>query len=161
DPEQFFGGASGVPLIVLILFLGGILFTLRYSFVNVRLFRHAIYVVRGHYDNPKEEGAISHFHALTSALASTGGLGNSAGVAVAITMGGPGAVFWMWFTAFFGMSMKFSSCTLALMYRSVKGNDHHVLGGPMLYLRAGIAERYPALAPLGIVFSYLFSVLTI
>jgi AGCS family alanine or glycine:cation symporter len=161
DPEQLLGGANGVPLIVLILFLGGIFFTFRYGFVNLRLFRHAFYVVRGHYDNPEEKGEISHFQALTSALAATVGLGNIAGVAVAITAGGPGAIFWMWFTAFFGMSMKFSCCTLAQMYREVRGADNHVLGGPMVYLREGIKEEYPALAPLGVVFSYLFSVLTI
>ncbi|MBI1320299.1 MAG: amino acid carrier protein [Candidatus Hydrogenedens sp.] len=161
DPAMLIGKESGVPLIVLVLFCGGVFFTLRYSFVNIRLFTHAIYVVRGHFDNPEEKGEISHFQALTSALAATVGLGNIAGVAVAITAGGPGAIFWMWFTAFFGMSMKFSCCTLAQMYREVKGRDHHVLGGPMVYLREGIIERYPALAPLGIGFSYLFSVLTI
>jgi len=154
------GDVNGIPLIVLILFLGGFFFTIRYGFINFRLFKHAIYVVRGHFDDPNEKGEISHFQALTSALAATVGLGNIAGVAVAITAGGPGAIFWMWLTAVFGMSMKFSSCTLAQLYREVK-EDGHVLGGPMVYLREGIKEAVPALAPLGIVFSYLFAVLTI
>jgi AGCS family alanine or glycine:cation symporter len=114
-----FCNIGGIPLIILVLVLGGIFFTTRYHFVNVRLFRHAIDIVRGRYDNPDDPGEISHFKALTSALAATVGLGNIAGVAVAISAGGPGAVFWMWCTAFFGMSMKFSSCTLAQVYREV------------------------------------------
>lgn len=149
-----------VPLIIVILVLGGIFFTFRYGFVNIRLFRHAIDVVRGKYDNPEDKGEISHFQALTSALAATVGLGNIAGVALAISAGGPGAIFWMWLTAFFGMSMKFSSCTLAQVYRQIQP-DGHVLGGPMVYLKKGIAERVPSLAFVGIVFSPLFAVLTI
>jgi len=87
---------SKLPLIVVILFLGGIFFTFRYGFINVRLFRHSIDVIRGRYDKPEDKGEVSHFQALTSALSATVGLGNISGVAIAITMGGPGAVFWMW-----------------------------------------------------------------
>ncbi|MFP4501056.1 MAG: alanine/glycine:cation symporter family protein [Candidatus Hydrogenedentota bacterium] len=151
---------TGIPLIILVLVGGGLFFTVRYGFVNIRLFRHAIAVVRGHYDDPRDKGEISHFQALTSALAATVGLGNIAGVAVAITAGGPGAVFWMWLTAILGMSLKFSSCTLAQVYRIFK-EDGHVLGGPMVFLRLGIRDRAPRFAWIGAVFSPLFAVLTI
>ena len=137
---------------------GGILFTFRDGFVNVRLFRHALDVVRGKYDNPDDEGQISHFQALTAALSATVGLGNIAGVAVAIQLGGPGAVFWIWIVAFMGMSMKFSSCTFAQLYREVD-EDGHVTGGPMVYLKKGLAEMN--LAPLGKVFSVLFCIMVI
>jgi len=152
---------SGFPLIVAVLVAGGLFFTFRYGFVNIRLFAHAIRVVRGHYDDPNDAGEITHFKALTSALAATVGLGNIGGVAVAITAGGPGAVFWMWVTAVFGMSMKFSSCTLAQLYRRFK-EDGHVLGGPMVYLKDGIKDRAPWwISWIGYVFSPVFAVLTI
>ncbi len=149
-----------LPLIVVVLAGGGLFFTFRYGFVNVRLFGHALAVVRGHYDDPNDKGEVSHFKALTSALAATVGLGNIAGVALAITAGGPGAVFWMWLTAFFGMSMKFSSCTLAQLYRRFN-EDGHVLGGPMVYLSEGIKQRVPALGFVGMIFGPLFAVLTV
>jgi len=155
-----FYNVFGVPLIIVVLVSGGIFFSTRYRYINVRMFRHAIDVVRGRYDDPNDPGEISHFKALTSALAATVGLGNIAGVALAITAGGPGAIFWMWLTAFFGMSMKFSSCTLAQVYREVD-EDGHVMGGPMVYLKKGIAEQVPSLAWLGAIFSPLFAVLTI
>jgi alanine or glycine:cation symporter, AGCS family len=151
---------SELPLIVVVLFLGGIFFTFRYGFINLRLFRHSIDVIRGRYDKPGDTGEVSHFQALTSALSATVGLGNIAGVAVAIAMGGPGAVFWMWLTAFFGMSMKFTSCTLAQLYRRVH-DDGRILGGPMVYLDEGIKEMVPALAPLGKAFSIVFAVFII
>jgi len=149
-----------MPLIIAVLVLGGILFTIRYNFINLRLFGHAVEVVMGKHDNPEDPGEISHFKALTSALAATVGLGNIAGVAIAITAGGPGAVFWMWLAGLFGMSMKFSSCTLAHLYRDI-GEDGRVIGGPMVYLKKGISERVPAMAWLGRIFSPLFAVLTI
>src|SRR5690606_20372670 len=125
-------------------------FTFRYGFINIRLFTHSLQVIRGRYDDPDDHGEISHFQALTSALSATVGLGNIAGVAIAISQGGAGAVFWMWVVAFFGMSSKFSSCTLAQMYRRISpeakdhgsadethralpGKSQHVLGGPMVY----------------------------
>ena len=110
---------SDLPLIVVVLVLGGLFYTFRYGFLNVRLFGHAIAVIRGKFDDPNAKGEVSHFKALTAALSATVGLGNIAGVAVAITVGGPGAVFWMWVTAFFGMSMKFSSCVCAQLYRQI------------------------------------------
>lgn len=128
-----------LPFVVFVMVCGGIFFTFRYGFINVRLFKHAIDVVRGKYDDPTHEGEISHFQALTSALSATVGLGNIAGVAVAIQLGGPGAVFWLWLSAFFGMSMKFSSVTFAQLYRDVDA-DGSVLGGPMVYLRKGFTE---------------------
>lgn len=158
-PVLFFD-LFGVPLIIAVLVLGGIFFSTRYRYINVRLFRHAIDVVRGRYDDPDDPGEITHFKALTAALAATVGLGNIAGVAVAISWGGPGAIFWMWLTAFFGMSMKFSSCTLAQTYRHVDA-DGHVMGGPMVYLKEGIKECVPRMAWLGAVFGPLFAVLTI
>lgn len=148
-----------LPLILFVMVSGGLFFTFRYGLINVRLFKHAIEVVQGKYDNPDDHGEISHFQALASALSATVGLGNIAGVAVAIQMGGPGAVFWLWLAAFFGMSMKFSSCTFAQFYRDVDPEDGTVLGGPMVYLKKGLAEfNFPRL---GKVFSILFAVLTI
>lgn len=136
---------GGIPLIVVFLLCGGVFFTFRFGFINFRLFGHSLAVLRGRYDNPKDHGEVTHFQALTAALSATVGLGNIAGVALAITGGGPGAVFWMWFVAFFGMSAKFSSCTLAQAYRRIEPEDgkmtrEHVLGGPMLYLSEGMKE---------------------
>ena len=109
----------GFPFLVAILAFGALFFTFYYGLINIFGFRHALDVVRGKYDKEEDEGEISHFRALTSALSATVGLGNIAGVAVAIQLGGPGAVLWMIILAAFGMSMKFGSCTLAQMYRKV------------------------------------------
>jgi AGCS family alanine or glycine:cation symporter len=151
---------SELPLIVVVLVLGGLFYTIRYGFLNVRLFGHAISVLRGRYDDPNAKGEVSHFKALTAALSATVGLGNISGVAVAITVGGPGAVFWMWITAFFGMSMKFSSCVCAQLYRQIH-EDGRVLGGPMVYLEQGFKEKIPSLAFVGKGFAILFAVLTV
>jgi len=129
-----------VPLVVLWLILGASYFTLRFQFVNFRGFRHALDCVRGIYTRPDESGEISHFQALSAALSATVGLGNIAGVAVAVGIGGPGAVFWMMLAGFLGMSSKFAEVTLAQRYRVVRA-DGHVSGGPMHYLRQGLAER--------------------
>lgn len=147
-----------LPIILTVMVAGGIFFTFRFGFINVRLFRHSIDVLRGKFDNPNDVGEISHFQALTSALSATVGLGNIAGVAVAIQLGGPGAVFWLWIVAFFGMSMKFTSCTMAQLYRDVD-SEGVVTGGPMVYLKKGLADfNFPIL---GKVFSVLFAVLCI
>lgn len=135
----FFTDNLTLPFVVLWLVVFGVYFTVRLGFVNFRLFRHAFKVVAGKYDDPKNPGEVSHFKALTSALSATVGLGNIAGVAFAIDRGGPGAVFWLWSTAFFGMTLKYSECTLAQKYRKVDEKGH-VLGGPMLYLRDGFAK---------------------
>ncbi|MEE2961063.1 MAG: alanine/glycine:cation symporter family protein [Myxococcota bacterium] len=130
----------GLPLIVLLLLFGGIFFTIYHRFLNIRAFKHAIDVTRGKYDDPNAPGEISHFQALTSALSATVGLGNIAGVAVAISAGGPGAVFWMIIIGLFGMSAKFHECTLAQMYRQTDP-DGTIHGGPMYYLDLGLRER--------------------
>jgi AGCS family alanine or glycine:cation symporter len=135
DPAR---GVS-VPFVVAWLLAGGIFFTLRLGLVSVHGFRHGVDVLRGAYDDPDDPGEVSHFQALASALSATVGLGNIAGVAVAVHVGGPGAVFWMMVTAFFGMSSKFTECALAVMYRDVAA-DGTVLGGPMRYLPKGLAE---------------------
>ena len=149
-----------LPLILVVMVAGGIFFTFRFGFVNVALFKHAIDVIRGKYDKKEDKGEITHFQALTSALSATVGLGNIAGVAVAISLGGPGAVLWLWIIAFFGMSMKFSSCTLAQMHRIVH-KDGRILGGPMVYLERAIKEQIPSFAWLGKVFGSVFAVFTI
>ena len=129
----------GFPLIVLTLIIGSITFTLYFRFINIRAFKHSIEVIKGKYDNPKDKGQISHFQALTSALSGTIGLGNIAGVAIAVTVGGPGAVFWMMFIAVFSMSAKFVSGTLSQMYRKIN-SDGSIDGGPMYYLDMGLKE---------------------
>lgn len=149
-----------LPLVIIVLLVGGVFFTFRYGFVNIRMFKHGVHLVMGKYDHADDPGEVSHFQALSSALAGTVGLGNIAGVAVAISMGGPGAVFWMAFTAFFGMSMKCSEVILAHAYRRVNA-DGRVLGGPMIYLYEGIKETIPALAPVGRVFAVVYGLFVV
>ncbi len=151
----------GFPFIVFVLVAGGIFFSLFYRFISFRAFRHAIDVVRGKFDNPDDEGEISHFRALTSALSATVGLGNIAGVAIAIQQGGPGAVFWMIIAALFGMCLKFNSCTLSQMYRKTNA-DGSVSGGPMYYLDIGLREIGGAgspLAMLGKALAFMFALM--
>ncbi|MBW2315745.1 MAG: alanine:cation symporter family protein [Deltaproteobacteria bacterium] len=130
---------TALPIVVVWLILGATFFTLRFRFVNLRAFRHAIDCVRGRYDQPGDTGEISHFQALSAALSATVGLGNIAGVAVAVGLGGPGAVFWMVMAGFLGMSSKFAECTLGQRYRIVRP-DGRISGGPMHYLKQGLAE---------------------
>ncbi|MCL2925031.1 MAG: alanine:cation symporter family protein [Trichodesmium sp. MAG_R04] len=153
-----FFNIGGFPLIVLWLIIGGIFFTIRMRFINIRAFTHAIDIVRGKYDNPEDQGEVSHFQALAAALSGTVGLGNIAGVAIAISIGGPGAVFWMTIAAFFGMTSKFVECTLAQKYRIIKP-DGTISGGPMRYLSAGLAEMRQG--TLGRVLATLFSIFCI
>ncbi len=122
------------PLIVVWLVLGAIYFTIRMKFINIRGFRHALDLVQGKYDNPEDPGEVSHFQALATALSGTVGLGNIAGVAIAITVGGPGATFWMIVAGLLGMSLKFTEVTLGVKYREID-EDGNVSGGPMYYLR--------------------------
>ncbi len=149
---------TGVPLIILVLVLGGIYYSFYFGWISLRGFRHSIDVIRGRYDDPNDPGEISHFQALTSALSATIGLGNIAGVAIAVSLGGPGAVFWMLLTALFGMSSKLASCTLAVMYRKIHP-DGRISGGPMYYLEHGLANK--GLKSLGRVFAILFAIFTI
>lgn len=148
----------GVPLIVVWLIGGAIFFTIRMGFINFRAFKHAIYVVRGHYDDPDESGEVTHFQALAAALSATVGLGNIAGVAIAVSVGGPGAMLWMTIAGLFGMTSKFVECTLAQKYRMILPNGH-IAGGPMYYLSRGLAER--GMRPFGKILAGLFAVLCI
>jgi len=150
--------AIQLPVVVVWLVLGALFFTLRFQFVNIRGFRHGIDCVRGHYSAPGDAGEISHFQALSAALSATVGLGNIAGVAFAVGIGGPGAVFWMIVGGLLGMSSKFAECTLAQRYRTIDA-DGHVTGGPMVYLHAGLAER--GLGGLGRVLSIVFAIMCI
>ncbi len=129
-----------MPLVVLWLVCGSIFFTLYMGFINLRGFRHAIRLVRGDYANPNHHGEVSHFQALATAVSGTVGIGNIGGVAVAVTIGGPGATFWLIFAGFLGMATKFVECTLGVMYRN-ENPDGSVSGGPMYYLKKGFAER--------------------
>jgi len=130
---------SQAPLLALILLGTGLFVTIRLAFVQLRGFRHAVAITMGKYDNPEDEGDLKHYQALTTALSATVGIGNIAGVAIAIRMGGPGALFWMWITAFFGMALKFAECTLAIKYRKVH-KDGSVSGGPMYYIEMGMKQ---------------------
>jgi len=146
--ERFFQDAAnfiwGTPLLILL--LGGGVFFMFYSrFLPFRYFGHAINVLRGKYDDPSDPGDINHFQALSGALAATIGMGNISGVAVAIAMGGPGAIFWMWVSAFFGMATKFFTCTLSVMYRG-KDTAGNLQGGPMYYIREGLGKKWMPLA---------------
>lgn len=136
----------GTPLVVLL--VGGGLFFLIYSrFIPYRYFFHSINILRGKYDDPNDPGDISHFEALASALAATVGLGNISGVAVAIAIGGPGAVFWMWISAIVGMATKFFTCTLSIMYRG-KDTNGDIQGGTMYMIMEGLGKKWKPLAVL-------------
>lgn len=133
------------PALVLLLIGGGLYFLVRSGFIPYRYFFHAIAVLRGKYDNPDDPGQINHFEALTTALSATVGMGNIAGVAVAISIGGPGAVFWMWVSALIGMCTKFFTCTLAILYRG-KDSSGEIQGGPMYFIVGGLGKKWRSLA---------------
>ena len=128
------------PLVVLWLVAGAFFFTFKMGFVNVRGFRHAVRLTRGDYADPGHAGEVSHFQALATAVSGTVGIGNIGGVAVAVTVGGPGATFWFILAGFLGMSTKFVECVLGVKYRG-ENPDGSVSGGPMHYLRRGFSER--------------------
>ena len=155
---MFYKVGGVVPLAVLWLVMGSIFFTVRMGFINIRAFKHAILVTAGRYDNPEDAGEVSHFQALTSALSATVGLGNIAGVAIAIALGGPGATFWMIAAGFLGMTSKFVECTLGQKYREVRP-DGRVMGGAMFYLSRGLAKM--GLGPVGSFLGFAFAVLCI
>lgn len=129
-----------LPLVVLWLVVGAVFFTFYMRFINLRGFGHAIELVRGDYSDPNSKGEVSHFQALATAVSGTVGIGNIGGVAVAVTVGGAGATFWLIVAGFLGMSTKFVECTLGVKYRQ-EFADGHVSGGPMYYLRKGFADR--------------------
>jgi AGCS family alanine or glycine:cation symporter len=136
--------AWGTPLLVIL--LGGGLFFMLYSrLLPFRYFRHAVGIITGKYDNPDEPGQINHYQALSTALAATVGMGNISGVALAITMGGPGAIFWMWVSALLGVSTKYFTCTLAVMYRG-RDSKGEIQGGPMYVIVEGLGKNWRPLA---------------
>ena len=149
-----FAGVT-VPFVLIWLLAGAIFFTFYFNFINIRGFRHALDVVRGKYDDPNDAGEVSHFQALTAALSGTVGVGNIAGVAFAVSLGGPGATFWMIVAGLLGMSSKFVECTLGTKYRQ-ENEDGSVSGGPMYYLRDGLAKQ--GKAQLGKILAVLFAI---
>jgi len=147
-----------VPFILVWLGGAAVFLSIYFGFPNLRYFGLALKTVRGRYSKSDDPGEISHFQALSAAVAATVGLGNIAGVAIAIGMGGPGAAFWMILMGLLGMSVKFAECTLGVKYRHI-GKDGRVHGGPMLYLTRGLAER--GLGPLGRFLAVVFAVLCV
>ncbi|MGH9382123.1 MAG: alanine/glycine:cation symporter family protein [Thermoanaerobaculia bacterium] len=153
-------GDEKIPFVVIALIGTGVFLTLRLGFLQLRRLPHGFAVTSGRYDDPNEPGDVSHFQALTTALSATVGIGNIAGVAIAIHWGGPGAVFWMWVTAFVGMVTKYTEVTLAQHYRSTEANDGDrmrgtVSGGPMYYIERGLGPRWK---PLAVLFALLLAV---
>jgi alanine or glycine:cation symporter, AGCS family len=148
----------GVPFILIWLGGSALFLTLFFRFINLRAFGLALRTVRGKYSKSDDPGEITHFQALSSAVSATVGLGNIAGVAIAISMGGPGAMFWIIVMGLLGMTSKFAECTLGLKYRHIDKNGK-VLGGPMLYLSRGLADR--GLGALGRTLAVIFAVLCI
>ncbi|MEQ8330218.1 MAG: sodium:alanine symporter family protein [Longimicrobiales bacterium] len=142
-------GGENIPFMVILLLGAGLYLTLRLGFVQLRRLGHGLAVTTGRYDDPDEPGDVSHFQALTTALSATVGIGNIAGVAIAIHWGGPGALFWMWVTAFVGMATKFSEVTLAQKYRVTHAGgakEGTVSGGPMYYIERGLGAKWKPMA---------------
>jgi len=160
DPFKTFGLEIGFrfPFVVMWLMVWGVYFTFRMGFINIRAFWHSILITSGRLDKDSKKGEVSHFQALSTALSATVGLGNIAGVAVAISVGGPGATFWMIMAGLLGMSLKFTECTLGQKYRVIDPTGR-VSGGPMYYLSQGLAKHN--LRTLGKVLAVLFSILVI
>ncbi|MFW5852076.1 MAG: alanine/glycine:cation symporter family protein, partial [Bacteroidota bacterium] len=133
---------TSIPLIVVWLLFGAVFFTIKFKGINLKGIPHAIQLIRGKYDNPSDnkKGQISHFQALTTALSATVGLGNIAGVALAISMGGPGATFWMILMGFLGMASKFTEATLGVKYRRIDSRGE-ISGGPMYYLKYTFGQK--------------------
>src|SRR5690554_914620 len=149
---------KGIPFIVVWLGIGALFFTLRMGFVNIRGFRHGLQLARGKYNDPNAPGQVTHFQALATAVSATVGLGNIAGVAVAVSVGGAGATFWMIIAGFLGMSSKFVECVLGVKYRDIT-TDGRVFGGPMSYLEKGFAKRNKK--KLGKILAIVFAVLCV
>lgn len=149
---------SPIALVVIWLIFGALFFTIFMRFVNIRGFKLSLNIVRGKYDNPDDKGEVSHFQALATALSATVGLGNIAGVAIAISIGGPGATFWMIIAGLLGMSSKFVECTLGVKYRRINELGQ-VSGGPMYYLSEGLRKRN--MKYFGLFLAFIFSILVI
>ena len=135
----------------------GLLFTIWSGFSQYRALTHGPKVVRGVYDDPDDPGAINHFQALSAALSATVGLGNIGGVALAIALGGPGAIFWMWVVGLLGMAIKLTEVTLSMLYRNVDDPDNPH-GGPMWVVTKAVANSHPHLRPLASVVAVIFCV---
>lgn len=153
-------GDQSIPFVVIALIGTGVFLTLRLGFIQLRRLAHGFAVTSGRYDDPNEPGDVSHFQALTTALSATVGIGNIAGVAIAIHWGGPGAVFWMWMTALVGMATKYTEVTLAQHYRSTETGETSkmlgtVSGGPMYYIERGLGPRWK---PLAVLFAALLGI---
>jgi len=142
---QISGLLWGSPVTLMVLLGTGVYLTFRMRFVQLRGFRHSVELISGKYHVETDPGEVSHFQALATALSATVGTGNIAGVATAISLGGPGALFWMWVTAFFGMATKFTECTLSLKFREVDA-DGNISGGPMYTLFHGLKMKRTATA---------------
>lgn len=140
-----FPGKRAVPLMIIALVGTGIYTTIKLGFPQIKYLKHGIDVTRGIYDNPEDEGDLNHFKALTTALSATVGIGNIAGVATAIYYGGPGALFWMWVTAFFGTTLKYAECTLSMKYREMDALGF-TAGGPMYTIENGLGRKWRWLA---------------
>ena len=134
-----------IPLMVIALVGTGIYATVRLGFPQIKYLKHGINITSGKYDNPKDKGDLSHFQALTTALSATVGVGNIAGVATAIYYGGPGALFWMWITAFFGTTLKYAECTLSVKYREMNSQGY-TAGGPMYTIENGMGKKWSWMA---------------
>ncbi len=149
-----------IPVVLIWLILAATIFTIYFRFINLRAMKHGFQLVRGDYSDPTARGEVTHFQALATALSGTVGLGNIAGVAVAVSLGGPGATFWMIIAGFLGMSSKFVECTLGVRYRN-EYTDGSVSGGPMYYLSKGLAERSDKLKTLGKILAVVFAIFCI
>ena len=139
------GWPDRFPLMVAALLVTGLVTTVSLRFIQLRRLKHGLDVIRGRYDDPAHAGDLSHFQALTTALSATVGIGNIAGVATAIHYGGPGALFWMWVTAIFGMALKYAECTLSQRFRTILP-DGSAAGGPMYYIEKGLGRNWKPLA---------------
>ncbi len=157
-PESVFGYQS-LPLLVVVILGFGVFITGRLGFIQVLQFKEAFKVLSGKYDDPDDTGDINHFQALSTALSATVGVGNIAGVALAIHIGGPGALFWMWVTAVFGMAIKYTECTLGAYYRT-ENKDGTVSGGPMYYIEKGLGSNWKWLAVLFAISGSICALLT-
>jgi AGCS family alanine or glycine:cation symporter len=153
DPQQ-----KNIPFIVVWLLFGALFFTIKLGFINIRGFKHSLELARGKYDDPDAPGQVTHFQALATAVSGTVGLGNIAGVAVAVSLGGAGATMWMIIAGLLGMSSKFVECTLGVKYRFIN-SEGRVFGGPMNYLRYGLEKRNKGF--LGKILAGLFAILAI
>lgn len=136
---------GSIPFMVILLLGTGIFITIKLGFPQIRYLIHGIRVTKGDFDDPNDEGDLNHFRALTTALSATVGIGNIAGVATALYYGGPGALFWMWVTAFFGTSLKYAEASLSVKYRNIQ-KDGQTAGGPMYNIEKGLGVNWRWLA---------------